>query len=646
MIPKRTTGSRIVYWSMKRRTYGFMPERPSFRQKVSLPSMNNNNKNSSFSLQVRHPSRLYITHNHTITITTTTGHKLGTFCVEGPDPRPGGLNEQEQEKLKEYATKAMQLMVERRKNLRDRLTHQNVTDEARQHACVTTNLGDILYTFGDYMTAMRLFQESVQTIMHVEETTTTTTTTAADNNAAAAAKKPDQERQQAMHQLLTLLSVEKIPGESRQALLQKVASFYQQDDKAAAPKKPTVVVDGIPGLFNVNSKLILQGNQPRPLPGLIFPEVFKIKLSTTEQDNLSKLTGSLQELPFTVPPAECSKATLFNMGQIHYHWGSPDMALQFFHLAASVSHQLAPADFDPIDLGCVNNMAQIHLQYRKPDDAMNMLTQALQRGNETLAALYGQSETPQDEDLPAMMSSEVVDARRTKRLRRKLARTVLMMGHCHYYNNNTEAALASCGDALGLLADHPDSPEVAAIWHNMAVLLYSRPDKKTEALTYLDKYLKFAVQFNGPVHLQNADGFLRKGQMLWETGKFAEALEPLTEALKIRRLQLGKTDASVAECLLLMGKVHLALQDYNAALTSLQECLDMQRKLLNGGDLTFEVAQTLLELGRTYHAMGDLQAALEVYTEVVNWTRKFFGVQHSFTARIEAIIASIKPQEK
>jgi hypothetical protein len=50
------------------------------------------------------------------------GHKLGTFCVEGPEPRPQGLNAQEQEKLKEYAAKTMALMVERRKNLRDRLS--------------------------------------------------------------------------------------------------------------------------------------------------------------------------------------------------------------------------------------------------------------------------------------------------------------------------------------------------------------------------------------------------------------------------------------------------------------------------------------------------------------------------------------------
>jgi GAF domain-containing protein len=30
------------------------------------------------------------------------GYKLGTFCVEGPVPRPQGLNDNEKQKLKEY----------------------------------------------------------------------------------------------------------------------------------------------------------------------------------------------------------------------------------------------------------------------------------------------------------------------------------------------------------------------------------------------------------------------------------------------------------------------------------------------------------------------------------------------------------------
>lgn len=125
----------------------------------------------------------------------STGYKLGTFCIEGPEPRPEGLTPQETARLKEYAERAMALMVERRKALKDRLDNNVVSIELQRHAAVTTNLGAILYAdYNDPINAMRLYQEAVQTLMYVE----------GENQGGT----PSKERQEIMSQLLGLLSVE------------------------------------------------------------------------------------------------------------------------------------------------------------------------------------------------------------------------------------------------------------------------------------------------------------------------------------------------------------------------------------------------------------------------------------------------------
>jgi tetratricopeptide (TPR) repeat protein len=584
---------------------------------------------------------------------THSGHKLGTFCVEGPEPRPQGLNPQETAKLKEYAAKTMELMVERRKNLRDRLSSTGVmSDELRMHAAVTTNLGDMVYFHGDSVTAMRLFQESVQTIMYVQE------------DGQLHGTKPSSERQEAMAQFLTMLSVESIPAESRQEIMGKVAALYKESDISTAATADMdkaanaigYLVEGIPGLFSsVNSKLRGMDSAPRPLPCLVFAETFKIDLV---DDSAKKDKGfPLDELPFTVSLFECAKATLFNMGLVHYHWKSPEMALQLFHLSASVSHKFSPLAFDPVDLACVNNMAQIHLQYRRPDDAMKMLTEALTRGNKTLADMYSRMETSggiddsmeeSDESPPAANAAaaegeeEAEAARRTRRLRRKLARTVLNMGHVHFFNCDYDAAMKSCRDAMPLLDDSMEQEEVAAVWYNMSLIYYHQGHTNTfQALTYLDKFLELACKLNGPDHVQNADALYRKGLIQYEMGNFDDCMGPLSESLRIRRLCYGDSHGLVAESLSVLGRVHLARDEVDLAVKVLTECRDAQRRLLKDKDLTLEISQTLLDLGRAYQAVGDLKASLATYLEVMEWARKFFGARHAFVARIAGIIGNL-----
>jgi tetratricopeptide (TPR) repeat protein len=279
---------------------------------------------------------------------------------------------------------------------------------------------------------------------------------------------------------------------------------------------------------------------------------------------------------------------------------------------------------------------------------MKMLIETLERGNRALAAMYRQTEAENetkgsdDETVEISAEMEERDIFRTRRLRRKLARTLINIAHVHFFNCNYDAAMASLRDAIPILNRKTMTGRtLAAVWYNMSMVFYHQGNP-AEALTHLDKFLELAVKFNGPDHLQNADALYRKAQILLEMGNTTEAaMEPIEECLRIRKLQLGEGHGSVAEALCLKGKMLLPRRDYDGALQSLNACLEIQRKQLNSEDLTFEVAQTLLEIGQAHHVRGEVDESLEKYMEVLEWTRKFFGPNHPFVARIDGIIGNI-----
>uniref|UniRef100_A0A7S3P6R6 GAF domain-containing protein n=1 Tax=Amphora coffeiformis TaxID=265554 RepID=A0A7S3P6R6_9STRA len=566
------------------------------------------------------------------------GHNLGTFCVEGPEPR--AFSQEDQKKLKAYAAKTMEMLVERRKTLRDKLAGMSASDEHLRHAAVATNLGDTMFLKGDSITAMQLFQESVQTVMSSE-----------DNSEAAPAKKPCDERHKQMSELLKQLLDEANAGEAKtKELMDKVKALVGDSKDAVAAKGSSGLtpVIGIPGMFNLSVTKLKSVSAPRPLPPLVFCDTFTIDLSRTKDSVPGENIFPLDERPFTVSIGECSKATLFNMGLIHYHWCRPDMALQFFHLAASVSHKISPLQFDPVDLTSVGNMAQIHLLLRKPEEAMSMLQQTLKRANETLAIIYKITKSTttvtdeQDEEALAASMAEDNDepTRKTRRLRRKIARTLLDISHVHFFNNDLDSALACCKEAMTLVDEHMTGVTMAAVWFNLSVVLHHQ-GKNDESLSCLDKFFDVSSGLIDDDHVQRGDAMQLKGELLADMGRQSDAVEALNKALRIRRNQFGDSSGILVETLALLGKAQLALSQTDAGIKSLEECLNLECKTIGGGELSFEAAQCLLDLARGYQVKGDLQAALTKYIEVIGWARSFFGTEHAMTARIAGIIGNL-----
>lgn len=565
------------------------------------------------------------------------GYKLGTFCVEGPEPRPNGLSEAEQAKLKEFAQKTMDLLVQRKKVWTARL-HQGMsapTNEAwRRHAAIATNVGGILYRYGECLTAMKLFQESVQTLMYVEE--------------EGGGGLPSPERQEIFSSILTALSQHDLTDTDRRALIDQVKALSVDDPPSGGMLGPpnqcrTCVVDGIPGLFGVNSRLKGSVGAHHHEAGLVFAEAFQISMEDSR---------AVDYRNFIIPLNQCSKATLFNMGLIHYHWGSPDSALQFFDLAASLSQANTPLSFDPVVLGCLNNMAQINLQYGRANDAMELLGDALARGNAALAAMYSDdhysdhTRTLTTTNINTTNSHQDVLEReqtdcRSRRLRRKLARTVMNMGHVHFFNCDYDQSMATCIDAMRLLhTTNMEDTEAAAAWYNMGIL-YQHKGNKLEALKYIDKFIHRARELVGP-SVQVADGLFRKGQILVEMGHLYESMKPFNESLSIRRRILGDQHLKVAESLCAIGKVLQDREEYDFALNAFEEGLAIMRTRAGPQqELPLDAAQTLLEVGRAHHMLGHMEESLRVYKEVLDMARKFFGERHPFVARIVKIIGNL-----
>lgn len=549
------------------------------------------------------------------------GYRLGTFCVEGPEPRPEGLSEEELDKLLAYADQAMQLMVQRRQVLQERLRGP-IQENLKRHAAVTTNLGGLLYKFGECLAAMKLFQESVQTLMYLEE--------------EGGGGLPSSDRQEEMVQLYGLLASEQNTPESRDALFKRARFISGAESMeysgAGVPFAQTIcrtcVIDGIPGLFSAISRLKGPAAR-RHQTGLVFAEAFQISLEDQK---------GVDYRNFIIPLDQCSKATLFNMGLIHYHWGSADSAMQFFDLAASLSQAHTPLEFDPVVLGCLNNMAQIHLQYGRPNDAMEMLADALTRGNAALAAMY----TNDDPMRPDALSILEQEDFKSRRLRRKLARTVMNMGRVHFFNSDYNASMSTCKDAMKLLhTTNFEDSEAAAAWFNIAILLHHQGNR-IESLVYLDKFINRALELVGRTY-QVAEALHRKGQILYEMGNLYECMKPLNEALSIRRDTLGSKHLDVAESLSTIGTVLVAREEYDFALNALEGGLSIMKS--NGGgagsELSLESAQTMLEVGRAHHIQGNLEASMKVYEEVADVARRFFGERHPFVARIFNILGNL-----
>ena len=476
---------------------------------------------------------------------------------------------------------------------------------------------------GEMLNAMRVLQQSVQTMMLTED------------DATPQEGAPSTEQSQ---NWLNRLSEER-RGDSSPPIPMKysASSPLSEEDKLNNCRQY-----GIPGLFGSLSK-IRNSSASSERPILTFPDSFHVAVDESDVQALNK--ASSKNSIFLSPFHQCSKATLFNMGLIHYSWGSDDSAVHFFELAISLASSTPPINPDLIILACLNNIGQIRLQCGRTPEATALFNDALARGKASFApiSITNNEDAGKVTQLTSASSSipSSASTRSPTPLHRFLARTLMNIGQVYFCNCDFTSSKRTWLDALRLL--HPRAPDVkaAALEYNMG-LLHHHQNERVQAIEQLDLFLEKATRLlGGRNHLQVAAALHREGWIYFEMGDLYKSMKPLTESLHIRTQLLGPKHALVAQSLFKLAKVLQEREEYEWASKALEDCLQVRRSRCPNGEGSLEVTQTLMELGRTYHARGQREASVEAYLEVLRLTQRFFGYRHKYVARIQNIVGNL-----
>ena len=518
--------------------------------------------------------------------------------------------------------------------------------ELKQHAAVLNNIGAHLIGFGEMLNAMRVLQQSVQILMLTESGTEE--------------GMPSTEQIELSRNWLLRLSGNETKGSPDRKVPRATGAPTSQEQQASGPSEENRLNNckhcGIPGLFGSLSKIRnALSSSERPI--LTFTEPFFVDL---EDDDLKLLRIRNSKSTFRCPSHQCSKATLFNMGLIHYIWNSNDTAVQFFELSKSLSGSLPLITQDLVVLACLNNIGQIRLHTNRTSEAMSLFSDALNRGNTALAAFY-------PDDVCSIASSQEHYERARARRRRPssapsteassspssssarthtsplhivLARTLLNIGQVHFNECNFEASERTWLDAVRLVHPHTPPLEAAAFAYNMA-LIHHHQNHRLKAIEYLDQFLERATAIVGTVHLQIATALHRKGLIYLEMGDLYRSMKPLLETFQIRNHLLGPEHALVAETLFSIARVFQEREEYDRASKALDDCLTIRQSLCHDRDGSLEVAQTLMEVGRTHHSQGRRQESVDAYLNALRLTRRFFGHRHKYVARILNIVGNL-----
>lgn len=96
--------------------------------------------------------------------------------------------------------------------------------------------------------------------------------------------------------------------------------------------------------------------------------------------------------------------------------------------------------------------------------------------------------------------------------------------------------------------------------------------------------------------------------------KFDKACVLLETALQIRIDILGMDHIKVAQALFSLGILFDKIKEFEAAMTSFTDCLQIQQNMLG---TSLQTAETLAAIGQCLGNQGDFESALNVWSEVI-----------------------------
>jgi eukaryotic-like serine/threonine-protein kinase len=156
---------------------------------------------------------------------------------------------------------------------------------------------------------------------------------------------------------------------------------------------------------------------------------------------------------------------------------------------------------------------------------------------------------------------------------------------------------------------------------------------------YLES-LRLAGRLPGaPDTLAAADTRNRLGSLYIALGRHDEAIQQLTECVRLRQRLLAENAAEKSACLSLLGEAYREKGDYDAAEPLLVEDLRLSRKVL--GNESLGTADSLSRLGDLYKLRGEPGRALPLLQEALAIDRRMLGEGHPHVAEALNDLANV-----
>lgn len=129
-----------------------------------------------------------------------------------------------------------------------------------------------------------------------------------------------------------------------------------------------------------------------------------------------------------------------------------------------------------------------------------------------------------------------------------------------------------------------------------------------------------------PARLQEATVLLDQVRLLFDNGRYREALAPAQKALAVRELLLGPNHEDVAAALTRLGLIHSTLIQFDRGRPMLERALDM-RTAIFGAEHPL-VADSLTNLGALLYAAGEYTKAIDLLKKGLAIRERTLGPTH------------------
>ncbi|MEM1095795.1 MAG: serine/threonine-protein kinase [Bacteroidota bacterium] len=204
-------------------------------------------------------------------------------------------------------------------------------------------------------------------------------------------------------------------------------------------------------------------------------------------------------------------------------------------------------------------------------------------------------------------------------------------------------AFAYAEECLALMQELPPDPQLLGDTYNalaFAIGHRGQPGDLSKSVEYSELAIEQLALYSGVDHVFVAEGMNTLGITLSRLGRFDEAMETHTEALRIRRLTYPPDHPYLGVSLLNMGVVAMRQNDFPYSIQLHEEALEVFGQSVGPED-GYYYGYTVFSMGSAYKLMGDVAAARQYFDQSYTIMLNDLGPDHADTVAARDSLAAI-----